>query len=381
MRWGMIGGGHGSQIGEAHRIAARHDGLFAMTAAALDVDAVRGREFAREIGFEYDRSYGDWKQFIAAERGKPEGERLDLVTVATPNATHYEISRALLKAGFNVLCEKPLTMTVAEGDDLLEVARNSNLSFGVNFGYSGYPMAIQAREMVRRGDLGDVRVVMCEFSHGFHADASDADNPRIRWRYDPAQAGVSSVVADLGTHVFHMAQFMTSQKITAITAQFDRCVAGRQLEDDALLAFRFDGGAVGRLWTSAIATGQAHGFSMRLFGSKGGVRWHQEFPNQLYFSPLNEPTRILERGDPSLYPETKAASRIAIGHAEGMLEAFANIYKGMHDEIGAKRAGKMCEGPLGFPPIEDGVVVTRMVHAAAQSASENGAWIRVADVK
>lgn len=374
MRWGLIGGGKGSQIGEAHRIGARLDGLFELTAAALDADPERGRAFAQELGVPAARSYGDWEEMLAAERARPAEERLDLVTVATPNSTHYAITREFLKAGFNVLCEKPLTMEIAEADELRGVAAETGAVCAVNFGYSGYPMAVQAREMIRHGDLGDIRVVMAEFAHGAHSDADDADNPRVRWRYDPSQAGVSSAVADLGIHALHMAEFMTGQKIQSMSAHFDRCVAGRELEDDALLAYRFNGGAVGRLWTSAIACGQPHGFSMRVFGSKGGLRWHQEFPNQLYWSPLGKPTQILERGDAHLYPAAVVASRIAIGHAEGMFGAFGNIYKMLHDDLAVRQQGGGSVD-AGYPVVADGAAMVRAVHGAAKSASRAGAWV------
>src|SRR3954447_6341401 len=333
MRWGLIGGGRHSQIGEPHRIAARLDGLFSLEAGALDVDPTAGRAFAAELGVPAGRAYGDWREMLAREAALPPDWRLDLVTVATPNATHFEITKAFLLSGFNVLCEKPLAVTVEEADELCEVARRAGVVCAVNFGYSGYPMAVQAREMIRHGDLGEVRVVVAEFSHGAHADADDAHNPRVRWRYDPAQSGVSSVVADCGIHALQMAQFVTGQRITAIAAQFDHCVAGRELEDDALLAVRFDGKAVGRVWTSAVACGQPHGFSVRVFGSKGGLRWHQETPNQLHWSPLGGATQVLERAGPGLHPRALDASRITLGHPEGLLVAFANIYRALHRRI------------------------------------------------
>lgn len=374
MLWGLVGGGLGSQIGGAHRIAAQLDGFFTLAAGALDIDAHRGKEFATGLGIPIERAYGSWQEMVDTESRLTQ-DRLSLVTIATPNDTHFEIAKAWLEAGFNVLCEKPLTMTVDEADELRGIARHSGHICAVNFGYSGYPMAIQAREMIRNGDLGDIRVVFSEFAHGFHAAGDDKDNPRIRWRYDPAQAGISSITADCGIHALHMAQFMTGRKITEISAQFDRCVAGRELEDDALLAYRLDGGTVGRLWTSAVATGQMHGFGIRVFGSKGGLRWHQEFPNQLYFSPIGEPTRILERGDPRLYPATQAATRIAIGHAEGMFGAFGNVYAALHQAIAVDRNGARV-----FPTVDDGADMVRAVHAAAKSAAQAGAWVNLSSV-
>ena len=371
MRWELIGGGRHSQIGEPHRIAARLDGLFSLEAGALDIDPAAGRAFAAELGVPAGRAYGDWREMLAREAALPPDRRLDLVTVATPNATHFEITKAFLLSGFNVLCEKPLAVTVEEADELCEVARRAGVVCAVNFGYSGYPMAVQAREMIRHGDLGEVRVVVAEFSHGAHADADDAHNPRVRWRYDPAQSGVSSVVADCGIHALHMAQFVTGQRITAIAAQFDRCVAGRELEDDALLAVRFDSKAVGRVWTSAVACGQPHGFSVRVFGSKGGLRWHQETPNQLHWSPLGGATQVLERAGPGLYPRALDASRITLGHPEGLLVAFANIYRALHRRIGGTLEP---ERHADFPTVRDGASMVRAVHAAAKSARSGGGW-------
>lgn len=372
MRWGLVGGGEGSQIGGPHRMAARLDGLFGLTACALDADADRGRAYGAKVGFDPDRCYGTWQQMLAAEAARPAGDRLDLVTVATPNVTHYEITRAFLEAGFNVLCEKPLTMTPEEADTLRQVAAGSGRLCGVNFGYSGYPMAIQAREMVRHGDLGDIRVVAVEFAYGWHAAGDDADNPRVRWRYDPAQAGISSVVADVGSHCFQMAQFVTGQAVTRLSADFAHCVPGRALEDDALIAFRLDGGAAGRLWVSAVAAGQIHGFGFRVFGAKGGLRWRQELPNQLVWSPVGESNRVLERSDAGLYPAADAASRITVGHPEGFVGAFANIYRAMHDAIAG---GGTEDALLGFPTVDDGAAIVHTVHAAARSASLNGAWV------
>ncbi|HEY4780863.1 MAG TPA: Gfo/Idh/MocA family oxidoreductase [Chthoniobacterales bacterium] len=375
MCWGLVGGGRGSQIGEAHRIAARLDGFFELSASALDVDPASARAFALDLGISKDRAYGDWREMLSRESQRAPNDRLNLVTIATPNATHFEITKAFLEAGFNVLCEKPLTMTVEEADQLCTIVDQSRSICAVNFGYSGYPMAIQVREMIRRGDLGQIRVVVAEFAHGAHANAEDRDNPRVRWRYNPAEAGVSSVVADLGIHALHMAEFMTGHSIIQISAHFDHCVEGRQLEDDALLAYRFDGGAVGRLWASAIACGQPHGFSMRVFGSKGGIRWHQEQPNQLYWSPLAGSTQILERGGARLYPAATNASRIAIGHAEGMFSAFANIYRAIYTALNSDGVHRNITEAPGYPDVRRGAAMVRAVHAAAKSASMNAAWI------
>ena len=263
LRWGMIGGGEGSQIGPAHRLGARLDGQFDFVAGALDIEPDRGRRFARSLGVPADRAYGDWREILE-----------------------------------------------------------------------------HMRAMVARGDLGEVRLIKAEFAHGFHADADDGDNARIRWRYDPAEAGISAVTTECGIHALHMACFVTGQTPTSVSADFGSVVPEHVLEDDSMLSLRFSGGAVGRLWTSAVAVGRMHGLTMQIFGTKGGLRWAQEWPNQLYWTPLNEPTQILERGAPGLSADAEKASRIAAGHAEGLPVAFANIYADLAEVLSARREGR-----------------------------------------
>ena len=254
LNWGMIGGGQGSQIGPAHRLGSGLDGAFSFVAGALDHNADAGRAYAQTLGIAPDRAYGDWREMLAGESARE--DRVDLVTVATPNATHYEITKAFLEAGFHVLCEKPMTMTVAEGEDIVRTAAASGKICAVNYGYTGYSLVRHMRAMVARGDLGKVRLVVAEFAHGHHANAADAENPRVRWRYDPAQAGVSAQFADCGIHALHMASFVTGQEVEKLSADFASCIESRVLEDDAMVNFRMNGGAVGRLWTSSVAIGR-----------------------------------------------------------------------------------------------------------------------------
>lgn len=374
LRWGMIGGGQGSQIGPAHRISAALDGHFHLTAGALDIDPARGKAFAAELGIAEDRAYGNWQEMLEAERARP--DRLDLVTVATPNATHYEISRAFLEAGFHVLCEKPLTMTAKEAEHIVAVSKETGRICAVNYGYSGYPLVRQMKAMIDGGDLGKVRLIKAEFAHGFHADADEADNPRIRWRYDPDQAGTSAVFADAGIHAFHMACFVSGQTPAELSADFASMVGARQLEDDAMINIRLSGGALCRLWTSAIAVGRMHGLTLQVFGEKGGLSWQQQHPEQLHWTPLNGRTQVLERGDASLSPQAVRASRIPIGHAEGMPVAFANIYHDLADVLRAQQRGEEPDSlALDFPTATDGLWSMRAIEAAAQSARSRGAWI------
>jgi predicted dehydrogenase len=374
--WGLVGGGEGSQIGGTHRIAARLDGAFELLAGALDIDPSKGREFARRLGVADDRAYGDWHEMIAGERARR--DRIDLVTVATPNSTHYEIAKAFLTAGFDVLCEKPLTTTVAETEDIVRTARDSGRICAVNYGYSGYALVRHARAMVARGDLGGIRVVVAEFAHGHHANAADADNPRIRWRYDPKLAGVSSVLGDAGIHALHMACYVTGQEVATLSADFASTIALRELEDDALIAFRMSGGAVGRLWTSAVALGRVHGLTIQVYGEKGGLAWRQEQPNQLLWTPLGKATEIIERGVAGLSPEADRASRVTVGHAEGFFGAFGNIYADLAEILRARKEGRAPDrAALAYPTAEDGLRSVAAVRAAAESAKGGGAWTNV----
>ena len=374
LRWGMIGGGEGSQIGPAHRLGAAIDGDYDFVAGALDHRPEEGRAYGLRLGLAADRAYGDWREMLDGEAARD--DVIDLVTVATPNATHYEITKAFLKAGIHVLCEKPMTLTVEEGEEIVALARETGRICAVNYGYSGYSLVRHMRAMVARGDLGRIRLVKAEFAHGHHADAADADNPRVRWRYDPAQAGVSAQFADCGIHALHMASFVTGQEVERLSADTVSCIESRVLEDDAMVNFRMSSGTVGRLWTSSVAIGRQHGLTLQVFGEKGGLRWAQEQPNQLCWMPLNGRLQIIERGEPNLSPEADRATRVTIGHAEGMPLAFANIYKDLAETIRARKEGRPADPAAGiFPTAEDGLRSMAAVVAVAQSGGNHGAWV------
>ncbi|MBS0126163.1 Gfo/Idh/MocA family protein [Thetidibacter halocola] len=374
LSWGMIGGGDGSQIGPAHRLAAAVDGAFEFTAGALDHRPDAGRAFGRALGLRPDRAYGSWQEMLEGETHRP--DRCDLVTVATPNATHFPIARAFLKAGFHVLCEKPMTMSVEEGEEIVRLARETGRICAVNYGYTGYALVRQMRAMVTRGDLGRIRLVVAEFAHGHHADAADADNPRVRWRYDPAQAGVSAQFADCGIHALHMASFVTGQEVESLSADIVSCIESRVLEDDAQVNFRMTGGTVGRLWTSSVAIGRQHGLTIQVFGEKGGLRWAQEQPNQLYWMPLGRRLEVIERGEAGLYPEAARASRVTVGHAEGMPLAFANIYRDLAEAIRARSEDRAPDPAADlFPRAEDGLRSMAAVYAVAESGRDAGRWV------
>ena len=373
LKWGMIGGGEGSQIGPAHRLGSGLDGLLEFTAGALDHRPDYGIDYGQRLGLG-DRAYGGWEDMLAAE--KKRSDKVDIVTVATPNSTHFEITKAFLEGGFHVLCEKPMTMTVEEGEAIVEIAKKTGNICAVNYGYSGYSLVRHMKAMIARGDIGKVRVVNAEFAHGHHADAEDADNPRVRWRYDPAQAGVSAQFADCGIHAMHMASFVTGQEVTKLSADIVSAIPVRTLEDDAMVNFRMDGGAVGRLWTSSIAIGRQHGLGIQVFGETGGLRWSQEQPNQLFYMPLNQRLQIIERGEANLSPEADRTTRVTIGHAEGMPLAFANIYKDLAEAINARKEGRVMDPAANlYPRAEDGLRSMAAVVAVAESGKAEGKWL------
>jgi len=365
LKWGMIGGGEGSQIGPAHRLGALADGLFEFSAAALDHRPDVGRTYAKSLGISEDRAYGDWKEMLTREKNRE--DRIDLVTVATPNSTHFEITKSFLEAGFNVLCEKPMTMTVDEGEEIVKIASKSGKLCTVNYCYSAYPMVRQARDMVQNGELGKIRLIVTNFSHGHHGNAEDANNPRVRWRYDPQMAGVSGQFADCGIHALHMASFIGNDEVESVSADFASTIKGRELEDDAMVNFRMSSGIVGRLWTSSVAIGRQHGFDIQVFGEKAGLKWKSEHPNQLIYSKVGNRTEIIEKGENNLCEDALRLSRVAIAHPEGFPLAVANIYLDIAATIkGDKRPN--------LPTASDGLRSMAAVYSATESANNNGKW-------
>ena len=308
---------------------------------------------------------------LAAEINRD--DRPDLITVATPNATHLEITKGFLAAGITMLCEKPMTMLVKQGEEIVKIARAKGRICAVNYGYTGYALVRHMWAMAARGALGQVRRVVAEFAHGHHANAADMDNPRLRWRYDPAQ------FADCGIHALHMASFVTGQDVAKRSADFGSCIPARVLADDAMVNFRIGGGPdhqiVGRLWTSSVALGRQRGLTNQVFGETGGLRWAQEQPNQLYWIPLGGRVQIIEPGEGNVSPEADRASRVTVGHAEGIPMAFGNNYSDLAGAIRAQQAGRAVNPAANlYPKAEDGLRSMAAVHAAVASARANRVW-------
>ncbi len=367
LRLGMVGGGEGAYIGNIHRMAARLDGQWQLVAGAFDLDPDRGRAFALGIGIEAARSYGTWQDLIEGELQRE--DRVDAVAICTPNFTHYPIARALIEAGFAVICEKPLTATLADAIALAELARESGRFVGVTYTYSGYPMVHEARVRIAAGEIGTVRTVQVEYPLEWMAKPIEREgNAQAAWRTDPRKNGRGGSIGDIGTHAYHLAGFVTGLKLRELAADLATFVEGRALDDNAHVLLRYEGGARGLLWSSQVAIGNSNGVRLRVFGEKGSFQWFQEQPNELIYTPLDGRVQVIKRGAEELSVDAKVRSRTPPGHPEGYLEAFANLYAGFAEAIRARTEGRE-PGPLGrnIPLAHDGLKGVAFVDAVVDS--------------
>jgi predicted dehydrogenase len=376
IRWAMIGGGRGSQIGYVHRCAALRDRSFDLVAGAFDIDPDRGHAFGVELGVASDRLYPDYVSMFAAEQQRP--DRIQAVSIATPNNTHYAICKAALENDLHVVCEKPLCFTVSEAEDLRRIATSRNKVVGIAYGYAGHPMIEQASRMVANGDLGEIRVVNLQFAHGHHSAPVEQQNPSTRWRVDPRFAGPSYVLGDLGTHPFYISEVILPhlgiRRLMCARQSFVRSRA--PLEDNAVTLMEYDNGAIGTVWSSAVNAGAMHGQKVRVVGSKASIEWWDEHPNQLSFEVQDQPVRVLERGMGYLYPEALADDRIGAGHAEGLFEAWANLYSRFAIAMDATDRGDAARlVALHYPNIDAGVEGVRWVENCVRSADAGGVWV------
>jgi predicted dehydrogenase len=376
IRWAMVGGGRGSQIGYIHRSAALRDRTFELVAGAFDLDPRRGRAFGVELGVAAERCYPDYRAMLAAEAARADG--IQAVSVATPNNTHYEITRAALEHGLHVICEKPLCFTVAEAEELAALAEARGKIVGVTYGYAGHQLIEQAREMVAAGELGEIRLVNLQFAHGFHAAPVEEANPSTRWRVDPRFAGPSYVLGDVGTHPLYISEvILPHMRIRRLMCARQSFVKSRApLEDNAVTLMEYDNGAFGSVWSSAVNAGSMHGQKVRIVGSKASLEWWDERPNQLSFEVQDQPARILERGMGYLHAAALADDRIGAGHPEGLFEAWANLYYRFAvamDATDRRDAARLAA--LRYPDVRAGVEGVRWVENCVRSADRGGVWV------
>jgi predicted dehydrogenase len=373
LRLGVVGGGPGSFIGEVHRIAARMDDHFEVVAGVLSRDPERSRAAATAIGIAPERAYADHAELIAQEAAR--ADSIDVLAIMTPNGLHYAAARDALAHGLDVICDKPLTATVTDAQDLVQRVRQSQRVFCVTYNYSAYPMVRQARAMVQDGTLGAIRQIQVEYIQGHLAAPTEADtDPAAAWRFSEELCGPSLVLGDIGTHAHHLASYISGQALVEVAAEVGSAVPGRKVDDFAHLLLRYEGGARGSMWVTNSAAGGEHGLAIRVFGEHGGLEWHQEEPNSLLYRRHQKFPEILSRGRPGLSNAAQRATRVALGHPEGYFEAFANLYRDAAAAIVARRKGHKPDPALDFPTVEDGARGVKFVDAAVRSGQEGGRW-------
>jgi len=368
----MVGGGEGAFIGAVHRMAARLDDRWTLVAGAFSADAARSQAFGRTLGLAEDRCYRDWRHMVEAEATR--GDKIDAVSIVTPNHLHYAPARAFLDAGVAVICDKPVTTTLSDALDLAGAVRRTETPFVLTHNYSGYAMVRQARAMVAEGALGALRVVQAEYAQEWLARDLPG-NKQADWRADPARAGAGGALGDIATHAYHLAVFVVGASAEAVSAETSRFVPGRRLDDDVQLRLRW---ARGQLWASQIAIGAANALRLRVYGEDGAIEWSQEEPDVLRFTRIAEAPQLLRRGTPGLSAAAQAATRIPAGHPEGYLEGFAQIYADAAELVCAHKDRRAPYAHArALPGIEDGVDGMRFIEAAVRSAAADGRWIQL----
>ena len=376
IRLGMVGGGIDAFIGGVHRIAARLDDKFELVAGALSSSPERSRQSGAALGLDAKRTYDDFKQMAVREARLKDG--IEAVAIVTPNHMHYPVAREFLKRGIHVICDKPITSTLADAKKLLKLAEGSNALFVLTHNYTGYPMVRHARELARSGKLGEIRLVHVEYAQDWLAEPLEQTGQKqAAWRTDPARSGAGGATGDIGTHAYNLAEFVTGLTLEALAADVHTFVPGRKLDDNAHVLLRYEGGAKGMLWCSQVAVGQENGLKLRVYGTKGGLEWAQEDPNYLYWSNRGEARRRITRSGPGADAAAARVTRIPSGHPEGYLEAFANLYSEAAAAINAKKAGKPIDSSVLYPSATDGVKGVAFVEACVASSRRNGAWIKL----
>ena len=379
LKMGMVGGGPEAFIGDVHRKASRMDGKIELVAGAFDIDPEKSKQMGRELYLDPRRVYGTYQEMIEQEQKLAEGERVDFVSVTTPNNWHFPIARDLLQAGFSVMCEKPMTINVAEAKELQKIVKQTGQVFGLMHNYPGYPMVKLARDIVNQGDLGPIRKIVVQYPQGWLATAlEETGQMQAAWRTDPKQSGGGGSIGDIGTHAENLAEYISGLKITHICADLTIFVKGRRLDDDANCLLRFDNGAKGVLHVSQVSIGEENNLVIWVYGEKQGLEWHQEHPNYLYVKSPDGPRQVWQRGNDYVgvkSPAAGRATRIPSGHPEAFLEAFANNYCNFADTLRARLAGEKPDPlALDFPGVDDGLRGMLFIETVLESARSEQKW-------
>jgi len=369
----MVGGGPGAFIGAVHRMAAELDGQMELVAGAFSSSQEKSRQAGEELFLDQDRVYGSWQEMLENEAARTEG-RIDFVSIVTPNFLHHPVAKAALEAGFHVVCDKPMTMTVEESEDLCRTVSRTGRVFALTHNYTGYPMVKQARELVRSGELGTLRKVVVEYPQGWLSELLEATGQKqAAWRSDPQKAGASSALGDIGTHCENLVHYITGLEMEEMMADLGTVVDGRALEDDASVLIHYKGGARGILYCSQVSQGEENALTIRVYGSRAGLEWKQEFPTWLWVRSQDAPERIFKNGNGYAAAAAAGATRLPAGHPEGFIEAFANIYREAGRAMRAVDAGQVPEHP-DFPTVQDGARGVHFIHTAIASSTKR-AWV------
>jgi len=376
IRYGMVGGGPGAFIGAVHRMAARLEGRYELVAGAFSSDPGRAAAMGAELNLDPGRAYETFGEMAQAERARRDG--IEAVVIVTPNHLHFAVARAFLEAGVHVICDKPVTTTLADAEALRELVKASGRLFFVTYTYGTYPMVSQARALVRSGEIGSVRVVQVEYAQSWLSTAVEfAGSRQASWRTDPARAGEGGCLGDIGTHAYHLVEYVTGLTTQSLAAELTRFVPGRRLDDNVQVMLRFAGGARGSLWASQVAAGEDNALRLRVYGEKASVCWDQEHPEELRFAPLGSPPQTMRRGGPGVGPWATGVTRLPIGHPEGTLEGFGLLYSEVADAIIAVREQRPLPA-IRVATIEEGVAGVRFVDACVRSARQDTAWVNLA---
>ena len=374
----MIGGGRGAFIGAVHRLAAVMDGRAELVAGAFSADAARSHDSGADLGLDPARVYGSYGEMAKAEAARLASDRLDFVVIVTPNHRHFAPAKEFLEAGFNVVCDKPVTLNLAEAKKLRAIVRRTGKVFVLTHNYTGNAMVKQARELVRAGKLGAIRKVVVEYPQGWLSTRLEATGQKqADWRTDPKRSGAAGCLGDIGTHAENLARYITGLRIAELCADLTTFVKGRRLDDDGNLLVRYHGGAKGVLHCSQIAVGEENNLNIRVYGEQASLEWHQEHPNELVVKFPDQPRQIWRRGNGYLGAEPQRFTRIPAGHPEGYLEAFGNIYREAFRAIAAEVAGEKPPKDLDFPTIEDGVEGMAFIAAAVKSSARGARWVKL----
>ncbi len=373
IRLGMVGGGRDAFIGGVHRIASRIDDHFELVAGCFSSTAEKSLASGSDLGVALDRTYASFSDMAKREARLKHG--IEAVTIVAPNHVHYPAAREFLKRGIHVICDKPLTSTLADAKKLVAAAEKSDAIFVLTHNYTGYPMVRQAREMIASGDIGEVRVVQSEYPQDWLTE--EIHIKQAEWRTDPARSGAGGSTGDIGTHAYNLACFVTGLECESLAADLQAFVPGRRLDDNAHILMRWKGGARGMLWSSQVAPGNENALRLRVYGTKGGLEWSQEDPNYLWFTPFGEPKRLITRSGAGSGVSAGRVTRIPSGHPEGYLEGFANIYSEAAEAIRARREGRPTPDEVVFPTIDDGLRGMQFVDACVRSSSRNAAWVKL----